>query len=144
MFEELLVLAILAETDLIKLSCYLERLNNFFLNEPENKILLELEFLYKDINEAIYILQNLSITNQIDYHSFGKILFKEIEKVYLSNSFTINDFGQKIHLIWNLYIPNSLYEQEPFWTLSYADDCLSYGDEKQTRELYEEAFQYYN
>lgn len=136
-------MAILSEVDLINSSCYFERLNHYFLNNPENTILLELEFLYSDINGAIYKLLPLNVTNQIDYHYFGKILFKEIENIYLSNSFTINDFGQKMYLIWNLYIPHPFHEQEPFWTLSYADDCLSYGNEKQTRELYEKAFQFY-
>lgn len=33
--------------------------------------------------------------------------------------------------------------EEPFHILSYADDCLSYGDEKQCRELYESMFAFY-
>ncbi len=144
MFEELLTLAILSEVDLIDSSCYLENLDYYFLNAPENVILLELEFLYKDINGAILKLLTLNLTNQMDSHYFGKILFKEIGKIYLRNTFTINDFGQKMYSIWNLFIPHPLSEEEPFWTLSYADDCLSYGDEKQTRELYEKAFQYYS
>lgn len=144
MFEELLTLAILSEVGLIDSSCYLEKLDSYFLNAPKNTTLLELEFLYKDINGAIYTLLPLKLTNQIDYHHFGKILFQEIEKIYLNNNFTINDFGQKMYLIWNLFIPHPLSEEEPFWTLSYADECLSYGDEKQTRELYEKAFQYYS
>lgn len=32
---------------------------------------------------------------------------------------------------------------EPFHTLSYADDPLSWNDEKQTRKLYEELFEFY-
>lgn len=34
--------------------------------------------------------------------------------------------------------------EEPFYILSYADDCLGYGDEKQCRELYENALNYYD
>ena len=109
--EELLALAILAEIDLIDSTRYLEKLDCYFLDNPENTILLELEFLYKDINGAIYKLLPLNLTNQIDSHFFGKTFFKEIEKVYLSNKFNINEFGQKMYLIWNLFIPHPLNEQ---------------------------------
>lgn len=36
-----------------------------------------------------------------------------------------------------------LDEEQPFWTLSYADDPLSWGDEEQSKALYEEAFDFY-
>ena len=36
------------------------------------------------------------------------------------------------------------YGEEPFFALCYADDCLSYGDEKQCRDLYEAALSYYD
>lgn len=41
-------------------------------------------------------------------------------------------------------LPQETGQKEPFKALCYADDCLSWGDEKQTRELYEKAFQYYS
>ena len=44
-----------------------------------------------------------------------------------------------IHSIMN----ESALDCEPFHILSYADDCLSYGDEKQCRELYESMFAFY-
>jgi hypothetical protein len=34
-------------------------------------------------------------------------------------------------------------QMEPFWTLSYADDPLSWGEERQTHEIYEKMFGYY-
>ena len=40
-------------------------------------------------------------------------------------------------------LPEKLAREEPFATLSYADDCLPYGDEAQCRRLYEAAFDHY-
>lgn len=41
-------------------------------------------------------------------------------------------------------LPEQISYVEPFYILSYADDPLSWGDEKQARELYENAIGYYN
>ena len=54
----------------------------------------------------------------------------------------IVDFGNRMYELWNR-LPDNISNAEPFHTFSYADDCLSYGNEKQCRELYEEAFNYY-
>ncbi|MGM0125067.1 hypothetical protein IGI37_002463 [Enterococcus sp. AZ194] len=74
---------------------------------------------------------------------FGQYLFEKLKKIYFSDELQIDEFGRKMYSIWNTYLPDCLAKEEPFWTLSYADDCLSYGDEKQTRELYEKAFDFY-
>lgn len=54
----------------------------------------------------------------------------------------IHSFAEKAYVAWNM-LPKSIDQTEPFWTLSYADDPLSWGDEKQTREIYEKMFRYY-
>lgn len=40
-------------------------------------------------------------------------------------------------------LPGNIQDIEPFWTLSYADDSLSWGDEEQTRNIYEHILNYY-
>lgn len=40
-------------------------------------------------------------------------------------------------------LPQEVQMKEPFWALNYADDPLSWGDEEQTRELYEKMMNYY-
>lgn len=47
-----------------------------------------------------------------------------------------------MYSIW-INIPNSIQNKEPFWTLSYADDPLAYGDEEQARFLCEKMLNYY-
>lgn len=44
--------------------------------------------------------------------------------------------------LWKL-LPDKINNEEPFYTLNYVGDCLSYGDEIQCRELYECALNYY-
>ncbi len=41
-------------------------------------------------------------------------------------------------------MPRDIGQKEPFLTLCYADDCLSYHDEEQCRKLYEKAMCYYD
>ena len=48
-----------------------------------------------------------------------------------------------MYRLWTL-LPKKIKLEEPFYILSYADDCLGYGDEKQCRELYENALNYYD
>lgn len=54
----------------------------------------------------------------------------------------IHEFAGRMYKLWKS-LPDCLRYIEPFHTLSYADDPLSWGDEKQTREIYEELFKYY-
>ncbi|MBO0467480.1 hypothetical protein JZO73_08010 [Enterococcus plantarum] len=143
MLEEILSFALLAELELLTKSTYLEKLDSYFITNSNSEILLELEFMHENTNDAINKIFNSYLDN-LDLQLFGKLLFQNIESIYLSNEFTINEFAQKMYLLWNLYIPHPINEKEPFWTLSYADDCLSYGDENQTRLLYEKAFKYYH
>ena len=44
--------------------------------------------------------------------------------------------------LWKL-LPDKINNEEPFCTLNYAGDCLSYGDEIRCRELYKCALNYY-
>ncbi len=65
-----------------------------------------------------------------------------MNQVYKTNTLDIREFADRCYKMWTV-LPKDISMQEPFHTLSYADDCLSYGDEKQTRELYEKAFDFY-
>ena len=88
------------------------------------------------MNEALYKRES-----PLNYDVFGHILFENIRRLYEKNSLGIEAFCRKAYNIWKL-LPNEIILVEPFWTLLYADDCLSYGDEAQTRNLYENAFSY--
>ena len=74
---------------------------------------------------------------------FGKALMDGLKAAYKANTFCIEEFGRRCRrLCWD--IPFDLQGTEPFLTLSYADECLSWDDEEQTRSLYESAFAFYD
>jgi hypothetical protein len=47
--------------------------------------------------------------------------------------------------MYNLWedLPGQIQNIEPFWALCYADNPLSWGDEEQTRSIYENMMNFY-
>ena len=140
--EELLAYAILLYEDIVTEEEYQERLDALFLEHPDDRILLDLE-CETDIQEAV-----IYIRTQLDYgyiglhpETFGRTLMKKL-KDYYDRCTDLRQFGSKMYSVWES-LPGRFYNQEPFWTLSYADDPLSWGDEEQTRSLYETMLSYY-
>lgn len=125
-----------------------ERYNKFldqcFLSEPDNPFYLELEELSRDVRDTIGRIDRYQKYEQqnLDCAAFGRQLFTGLKDAYLSNTFSIQEFGRLSCRLWNL-LPKDLLYIEPFWTLEYADDCLSWDDEAQARALYEKAFAFY-
>lgn len=122
---------------------YYAELDRLFLENPEDDLLLELEELGGDRAAALARIGWLADRLNIDL--FGKELFAALEKVYNENKFPLAQFGRRCYKMWCAlpYRPYQYEHIEPFSTLIYADDPLSYGDEKQSRELYQWAFDYY-
>ncbi len=138
--EELLVYAILLYQNIITEEMYQKRLNELFLKDIENEIFLKLEW-ETDINKAIiYIRTHINYQN-INHEEFGKSLMKVLKKYYECCT-SIEQFSEKMYLLWKS-LPGEIQDKQPFFTLSYADDPLSWGDEKQTRSIYENMLNYY-
>ena len=78
--------------------------------------------------------------NEFDTEYFGKILMRSLLRIYESMDLAL--FAGKMYSLWNK-LPRDIGRREPFLTLCYADDCLSYHDEEQCRKLYEKAMCYY-
>lgn len=140
MNERLLSYAILLNCELMTLNKYNDYLNEIFLQHPDNDLLLELQWSSNDNKKTIVTIYEYSNKAEIDYDVFGKFFFNELKLAY--NEMNINIFSEKAYSAWNL-LPENIKEIEPFVTLCYADDPLSWGDENQTRELYENTFLYY-
>lgn len=122
---------------------YAAELDRLFLENTEDDILLELECLGDDRAAAWARLGWLADRVNIDL--FGKELFAALEKVCKANVFPLAEFGRRCYELW-CALPYKPYQYEciePFLTLTYAADPLSYGDEGQSRDLYEAAFNYY-
>lgn len=137
--EELFVYSLLYGVGYEKVNEYEETLNRLFLNNPKDRNLLDLEGMaFKD---AMFHLCHLINVISFDTIEFGKQLMSKIKSLYDGNN--IVDFGKAMYRLWTL-LPEKIKREEPFYILSYADDCLGYGDEKQCRELYEHALNYYD
>jgi hypothetical protein len=142
MAEILLSYAILLYVGLVSDTEYKENLDAHFLEHPDNALLLELEWRTKDIEGSIKIIFDYCLENNVDYDIFGRFLISKLEDIYYQDDMDIRFFGSKMYLIWRV-LPSEIENKEPFWTLCYADDPLSWGDEMQTRELYQKMFHYY-
>ncbi|WP_143317738.1 hypothetical protein [Clostridium sp. HBUAS56017] len=142
MIEVLLSYAILLHLELVSDAEYNEYLDELFLKHPDNDLLLELEWGTLDMEGTIKIIFNYCLDNNVDYDTFGCFLLSRLEEIYYKDAMDIRIFGSKMYSLWRV-LPSDIANKEPFWTMSYADDPLLYGDERQTRELYQKMFQYY-
>lgn len=139
--EELLAYAYLLGMNLISEDIYEERLNELFLKNPTDEDLLELEYLNGNRKETVIYIRNHINYDIMDIEKFGRSLCDLLRPVY--ESMDIYGFGKVMYSLWK-ELPNNLQMEKPFWILSYADEPLSWGDEKQSKELYEEMFDYYS
>lgn len=138
--EELLAYAILLYEELVAENEYSKRLDELFLDNPENDDLLYLEW-ETDIKKAIVYVRIHTDYKNLDLERFGRILMSKLKIVYVNCS-DIKCFASRMYSLWKS-LPGSVQNIEPFWTLSYADDPLSWGDEEQTRNIYEHMLSYY-
>ncbi|MCM1415062.1 MAG: hypothetical protein NC430_03955 [bacterium] len=143
--EELLVYAILLYEKFVTESEYAERLDKLFLSTPESdtllyETLLDLEW-ETDIKEAVIYMRTHFDYRNFDYEQFGRAFMSELRKFY-ADCTDIKCFANQMYDLWK-NLPENIQTVEPFWTLSYAGDSLSWGDEKQARSLYEYVLNYY-
>lgn len=138
--EELFVYAILFYEELAMENEYRERLDELFINDPENDDLLYLEW-ETDIKKAILYIRTHMDYNKLDREQFGRILMSRLKTVYEKCS-DINYFADRMYRLWKI-LPGNIQDIEPFWTLCYADEPLSWGDEEQAKSLYEKMLNYY-
>lgn len=119
---------------------YQEKLDQLFLQNPQDEVLLDLE--ERNYKDAMLHLCYLLNERQLDIVRFSKKLMSILKDIYVAEN-NLEDFGKRMCQLWQ-YLPSELSVEEPFHILSYADDPLSWGDEKQCRELYEKALYYYD
>lgn len=119
-------------------------LDEKFLIDSENELYLELEKYSSDVLNSMGRFKRHwdYECSEFDRDLFGKQLFGGLKLAYDAKRFEMSDFGNRCCKLWHM-LPGSIVETEPFHTLIYADDPLSWGDEAQTRELYEKAFAYH-
>lgn len=135
-----MVYAILIYAGLATENEYSKRLDELFLNTPENDDLLYLE-CETDIKKAIIYIKAYFDCENLDCEQFGIILMNKLKTIY-TNCSDIKYFVSRMFRLWES-LPGNIQNIEPFWTLSYADDPLSWEDEEQTRNIYAHMLNYY-
>ena len=146
--EELLAYALLLYVGFDVEEKYQSKLYELFLANPTDDFLLELEAMSGTIKESIiYISVNLNTkfkcgnSDNINYDIFGKALMDSLKPFYKKTE--LSQFAKMGYTLWQS-LPDVIWQTEPFWTLCYADDPLSYGDEAHCREFYEDMLNYYD
>lgn len=138
--EELLAFALLLYEEIVTEDEYNKRLDELFLDNPENEDLLYLEW-ETNIKEAIKYIRTHIDYNTLDYEQFGRILMSML-KVCYKNCSDIKSFANRMYNLWE-NLPGNIQDREPFFTLCYADDPLWWGNEEQSRKIYEDMLNYY-
>ena len=139
--EELLAYVYLLSEDLIAFDVYENKLNEMFVKDIENEDLIELEYLSSSVKDTVVYIRTHINYNSMDINKFGRQLFDLLKPIY--NTMDIENFANAMYSLWE-GLAGNMQDIEPFWTLSYADDPLSWGDEKQTRKIYEKMLAYYD
>jgi len=140
MMEELLVCVLLLCEGFNFEEEYQKTLDKLFMLNPENEVLLNLEFMSDDIKgSCLYLKAHFNYT-EFNADKFGQFLMQKLAVLYEQDK--LRHFAAKMYSLWQ-NLPDNISCEEPFWTLCYADDSLSWGDERQCRELYEEMLNYY-
>ena len=142
--EELLACALLYRAGIFPAGPYRETLDFLFREDPEDELLLELEWKAKDMEGSVALLQDICArrTEQFSAERFGRMLMEGLRVVFEEEGMDLRDFARRAYELWGL-LPEPLRQEQPFWTLCYADDPLSWGDEAQTRELYRDMLGFY-
>ena len=136
--EKLFVYALLYSEGFDMWAMYSNTLDKLFIENPEDENYLSLEGMAP--KEAVLHTITIMHRNTFDTGYFGKILMESLRQIY--ENIRLEIFAKKMYSLWNK-LPGFVDKEEPFFTLCYADDCLSYGDEYQCRQLYEKAMNYY-
>lgn len=115
-----------------------------FLSDSENGMYLDLEESSSDLLGSMGRFTRYWDDKYEDFHAdlFGKQLFSGLKAAYRANTIELSNFGDRCYKLWRM-LPDSIREMVPFQILRYADEPLSWGDDAQTRQLYETAFSFY-
>jgi len=139
--ESLLALAFLLDAQLVCAKVYVNHLNALFEEKPDDNFLLDLQWCTYDTSKTIQLIFTNSRINIIDYSIFGKFLMERLGEVYRQYE-NLEDFSSKVISIWGK-LPEEILQIEPFWSMSYAGEPLTWGGTEQTREIFEKMFNHY-
>ena len=142
--EELLACVILCGEGLLPWEVYQEKLDALFLADPDDDLLQELEWNAGDWKGAYARIREYweGHAESIRMEAFGRFFLDRLKEIFWQEDLDLRRFGKRMYVLWE-NLPPWLQDVQPFWTLSYADDPLSWGDVEQSRKIYREMLEYY-
>lgn len=118
---------------------YAALLHQQFRTQPEDSLLFQLEECATDAGRSLAQLERAVAQNEGAFcrQTFAHRLFAGLQTAYAE--IPLPDLGKKCYRLWQA-LPESLQKEQPFLTLQYAEDSLSWGDEAGMRAHLEQAF----
>lgn len=138
--EKLFAYALLMDTGFDIEQNYEEYLHSRFLNNSDDEILLELEFISKDIEKTVSFLKEKAESVALNYEILTKELIYLLKICYEAMDF--DDFISRTYLLWQ-NLPHELSHDEPLHELRFAEDPYSYGVEVDSKYIIEDILNYF-
>ena len=115
-----------------------DTLNQYFLEDPEDELLLELEFISADLNKALGVLnKGIAYSPKYDGAKCTAMLCKRLEELYHNTS--LEEFAPCASRLWQ-----KLPGGAPLSDLGYADSAFAKKDMERADAIYREMFRYYS
>lgn len=138
--EEILALGMLIDWNDMAENLYNHKLDELFLENPDNPDLFELELICGNIKETVIYISNHINFKNINTETFEKSLVYYLKLLY--DSMDIELFAELSYKLW-LRLPADISEKTMFFILNYTDDYVSIGFTDLARQNYERLFSYY-
>ena len=143
--EELYAQSVLWESGFDLFDSYSKWLDAEFLKKPEDFLLLELEELSGNKYETFsYFHRYFMDKTDFDEELFSRTLFAGLEKFYHDKNCDFDSYVNSCYTVWNNLPKQIKKDEEPFFSLDYVGVPVEWGDYKQSHEILESAFQFYN
>ena len=137
-YDDLYVFALLYGAGYDEEDNYIEALREIYMSNPEDEDAIELRGM--SVKNSVLHAFTLMNERNIDVPTFGKKLMRALSAYYKNTD--LKSFAGNMYKLWG-FLPYSFREDEPFMSLFRADDYLSYGNEKECRDILEKALNFY-
>ncbi|MDE6781212.1 MAG: hypothetical protein K2J40_07125 [Ruminococcus sp.] len=138
--EEIFALGLLIDWNDTAENLYNRKLDELFLENPDNPDLLELELKCGSIKETVIYIRNHINFSNINTETFVKSLVGCLKILYYSMDIEI--FSKLSYRLW-LRLPSHISENSLLSILNYMDDYVSIGFIDSAKQNYERLFAYY-
>lgn len=141
MWEHLLAVLVLEQLGLNLNTSYEDTLNQYFIENPEDEVLLELEYCSSDLEKSRRIFNRNCIRSvKFDRHQFAVFICEKLEEIY--ENMPLKEFMPCAYKLWQL-LPVCEFDI-PLMDLCYYNKPSAKKSLEQADATYREMFRYYS